>query len=109
MADLGSDAALIVTPEKLKETAGEIAPIISSMAQHFSTLSDIMKRTAGYWLGDAGNHYREAYLEKEELIEEMIKRLEEHPRDLMIMGGVYKEGEEYNKKLAGELPGDALS
>lgn len=38
----------------------------------------------------------------------IIKRLKEHPEDLLEMAGVYKEAEKTTTQIANSLPGDVI-
>lgn len=108
MANLGGNFTLRVTPEELKAVSAQVTPLITRMANDFSKLSDLMNRTAGYWIGDAGETYRKTYKDREAEIQEMIKRLQEHPADLLVMAGVYEQAENANVAASEPLPSDAI-
>ncbi len=85
---------LRVTPEVLRQKAGEFTDIIKDIQQHFNRAEEIAARTKGYWQGEAGTRDRESYVSYQEDIQYIIRRLEEHPADLLAMAGIYSETEQ---------------
>jgi len=82
-----------VSPEILNAKAQEVTGEIGQMKQLFSDIQDYVKKTQFYWIGEAGNLHRKMFEEKKEDIDTMIKRLEDHPRNLQQIAGVYEETE----------------
>ena len=82
-----------VSPEILNAKAQEVTGEIGQMKQLFSDIQDYEKKTQFDWIGEAGNLHRKMFEEKKEDINTMIKRLEDHPRNLERNAGVYKETE----------------
>lgn len=89
-----ADFALRVTPEVLRQKAGEFTDVIKDIQQRFRRVEEIAAKTKGYWLGEAGTRDRESYASYQEDIQYIIRRLEEHPRDLLAMAGIYSEAEQ---------------
>lgn len=98
-----ADMVLRVTPEILRQKADEFTGIIGDIQRHFNRVEEIAARTRGYWLGEAGTRDRESYASYQENIQFIIRRLEEHPADLLAMAGIYSQAEtsavEINAKL----------
>lgn len=89
-----ADFVLRVTPEALRQKAGEFTDIIQDIQRHFNRAEEIAAKTRGYWLGEAGTRDRESYASYQEDIQFIIRRLEEHPADLLAMAGIYSEAEQ---------------
>lgn len=108
MAIIG-DVQVKVNPAVLIEKAQSVSKNITSMANYFEQLNKIVSRTSYYWIGEAGELHRNIYQEQKMRIEEMIKRLKEHPADLMAMAQTYDNAEAAVRSIASELPGDIIS
>lgn len=93
----------------LNEKAQEVSRSITNMANCFEQLERIISRTSYYWIGEAGDLHRKIYQENREQIEEMFKRLKEHPTDLMTIAQTYAMAEQAVQSVAVELPGDIIS
>ena len=99
---------LKVTPEILNAKANEANGKINLIKQHFDSLEENVSRTKAYWIGEAGDMYRKLFEQEKESIEEIIKRLSEHPKDLQAIAQVYSDVELKAAEIAEELPGDVL-
>ena len=53
--------------------------------------------------------HRNIYKEQKAQVEEMLKRLREHPADLTAIAQTYENVESQLQSLAAELPGDIIS
>ena len=99
---------LKVTPEVLERKAGEFTSIIKDIQSHFDRIQQISSKTKGYWQGDAGDRDREGYVSFKEDTAYLLKRLREHPDDLLKMAGIYRKAETEAKKMAGQLKTDQI-
>lgn len=88
-----ADLVLRVTPEILEKKAEEFTGIISEIKEHFDQIEAISARTKGYWQGEAGDKDRAGYASYKDDINFIIRRLQEHPTDLLSMAGIYREAE----------------
>lgn len=88
-----ADMVLRVTPEVLQQKSGEFTDIIKQIRTHLDRVESISAKTKGHWQGDAGARDRESYASYKEDIQFIIRRLDEHPTDLLKMAGIYKETE----------------
>ena len=84
---------LRVTPQVLRQKAGEFTALINDIERRFRNIEDISDRTRGYWIGDAGDLDRQGYDSFQDDIAHMMKRLNEHPQDLLQMAGIYEQAE----------------
>ena len=88
-----ADLILRVTPETLEKKADEFTGIVNEIKNHFDQIESISSRTKGYWIGEAGDKDREGYSSYKDDINYIIRRLQEHPTDLMSMAGIYRATE----------------
>lgn len=95
------------TPEQLKEKADQVSQEIRAMTDAFGELAAVISRTSHYWIGEAGDHYRTLYTENKEEMEEMLKRLGEHPGRLLQKAQI-REQEEQSETRSVPLPGDII-
>lgn len=92
----------------LRNKADTVSKSISNMDKCLLQLQDIINRTSYYWIGEAGDLHRKMYKEQKPKIEEMMKRLKEHPADLLEMAGVYESAEARIQSISAELPNDVI-
>lgn len=108
MAIMG-DVQIKVDPAVLVSKAEAVSGSIGSMEQYYSELERIVSRTSYYWIGEAGDMHRNIYKEQKAQVEEMLKRMREHPADLTAIAQTYENVESQLQSLAAELPGDIIS
>ncbi len=101
------DIILKEAPEQFKEKADQVSQEISAMTDAFEELAAVISKTSHYWIGEAGDHYRMLYTENKEEIEEMLKRLEQHPGWLLQKAQV-SEPDGPDKTQPAPLPGDII-
>ncbi len=82
---------------------------IKNMESCFERLDAIVNRTGYYWMGEAADKHRALYRERKPQIEEMMRRLKEHPADLLAIAQNYEKAESSIRSMAAELPGDVIS
>ena len=89
---LGS-VTIRVTPERLKTQADEVSRRLRRVRQLFSETENVIARTRNYWIGEAGAAHWQAYINRKDEIEAMLRRLEAHPRNLLQISGNYEAAE----------------
>ena len=99
---------LRVTPETLEQKADEFSGVVREIKTHFERLESIASKTRGYWQGEAGTRGRESYASYQEDITFIIRRLNEHPADLLEMAGIYRAAEEAAKTVSAQLKTDLI-
>lgn len=104
----GSVTRFMVTWEELVKKGTEVAGKVSSIRRHFEELRALMDKSRGYWLGEAGDKYRQTYNNLDKEKEEILKRLEEHPRDLVAIARKFYQVEIEIEQMIQELPGNVL-
>ena len=97
-----------VRPEILIAKAGELKREVSGMEGDFNQIRELVNHSRNYWLGDAGEAHRHAFELDYEEIEKILRRLNEHPRDLESIALTYMGVEQEVKEVAGSLPGDVI-
>ena len=104
----GGDVVIKVGPEVLVEKSQEVSASIRKMASCFEDLERIINRTNYYWIGEAGDMHRSLYQEQKENVDEMIRRLKEHPQDLLTIAQNYVQTEQAVEAVANRLSGNAI-
>ena len=102
-----NDIILKEAPERLREKAGQVSWEVRAMTDAFEELAAVISKTSHYWIGEAGDHYRTLYTENKEEIEEMLKRLEQHPGWLLQKAQI-SEPDGGDKTQPVPLPGDII-
>lgn len=97
-----------VKTEELVAKADSVTNYIGKVSTSFESIAAIIKRTENYWIGDAGDLHRKIYNDEKANIEEMFRKMKEHPKDLKAIAGVYTEAENTITNIANELPGDLI-
>ena len=105
----GIDSVTVkVTPEIFVPQAQEVRRLGNDMKQHFQVLKDTMARTRSYWIGEAGDLHRKLYDEQKEHVDYMLRRLLEHPDNLLAISENYKVAEKTNVASATALDVDII-
>lgn len=103
-----ADIQLRVSPDELKNKAGEITKQIQQMERNWNQLCELVNASKVYWEGDAGEHHRKLVKENEKDVQLILKRLKEHPEDLLEMAGIYISAEEQASEIANRLPDNVI-
>ena len=97
-----------VSPEVLVKQAEEVRQLGRDMKKCFQTLQNTIERTKGYWIGDAGELHRKLYDDHKDAVEQMLRRLLEHPDDLLAISENYKSAEKNNRESTTVLDVDVI-
>ncbi len=98
-----SDFIIKVSTEEMIRQSNEIEKTVGEIKTQFENISRLAEGSARYWEGEAENLHLSSFRRISESHEEIIRRLSEHPRDLMTMAGIYAEGEEKSSEDANSL------
>lgn len=90
----GDGVEILVTPEILDEKAEEVKNISDQMEQIFEDIQNKVDRTRSYWVGEAADAHREAFKKQKTTINDILKRLREHPVDLQKIAKTYRGTEQ---------------
>lgn len=107
MAIIGS-VELLVTPEQLNVKAGEVEKLVANMRTRFENMKTLVDKSSGYWVGEAGDLHRQNYANQKDNIDNILRRLAEHPGDLRTIAQTYTAVELKTQEIAANLPGDVL-
>lgn len=99
---------LKVTPDVLKTQSQTIQNEIRNIEKQWSNIETLIKRSKGYWEGDASQQHIKYYEEVKDSVLEAIKRLKEHPNDLLKMAGIYDSAEKKSAGLTNYLPDEVI-
>ena len=95
---------LKVKPQELKSKANSISSSISSVEKELNNIGNVILGKKKYWEGDASNQHQKYYSTIQEDIPNVLNRLKEHPKELLVMADIYDDAEETNEQLANTLP-----
>lgn len=90
---MNGNLILRVTPETLENKAEEFSDVVKEIRTHFDRIESVSAKTKGYWQGEAGSTDRESFASYKDSISFLLRRLEEHPEDLLAMAGIYRSAE----------------
>lgn len=99
-----SEITIKVSSAELKSKAREIKKQISVIKQNWESLKKTVENSTTYWEGNASDMHQSKLKKQVEAVERVLKRLGEHPTDLLEMAGIYEEVEETVKQKVTELP-----
>lgn len=99
---------LKVKPQELKSKASTISSSISRVEKELNSIGNVILGTKKYWEGDASDQHQKYYSTIQEDIPNVLKRLKEHPKELLAMADIYDDAEETNEELANALPVDII-
>ena len=108
MAGIGS-VAVKVSQEVLVTQAEEVRRLGNDMKKRFELLEETMDRTKNYWIGEAGELHRKLYNEQKDDVAQMLRRLLEHPDDLLAISENYRVAESRNVQSASALDANLIS
>lgn len=103
-----SSAILKVSTDKMKSKSEEIQGYVNTIETNWNLLYERVTNTKLYWLGEAGDYHRNSLKDDKNDMDKLIKKLKEHPKDLLTMAGIYEEAEKKAKELANALPSDVI-
>lgn len=102
------DIQLKVNPTELKNKSSEITGLIENIVRQYEEIKTICSKSATYWESDAAEAFRNYIASIDGDMQEVIKRLGEHPNDLLNMAGLYEQNEINLIEIAEMLPTDVI-
>lgn len=105
---MAAEFVLKVTPETLKSKAKEITDQISRLETGWNKISTTITNSKIYWEGEASDMHQGYRKEAEPDVKTILKRLREHPTDLLNMANLYEEAEQKATEIANALPTDII-
>lgn len=99
---------LKVDTNQMKAKANQVSNEVKQIETQWRNLQNVVKASKGYWQGDASNEHQKYLKEVSDDVEKIIRRMKEHPVDLMKMAGIYVAAENDAKSLSGKLPDNVI-
>jgi len=103
-----ADITVKVESAVLRAAADNVSTLARALGDDFDRLQDLVRLTNRYWLGAAGDQYRQEFAEEKKQTDEILTLLREYPKDLLTMAGLYEEAERTNIQTSSALPSDIL-
>ena len=100
---------LLVTPEEMERTAGELDGVRGQVESITQQMLDEARNMTAVWEGEASNAFITKFNTLEDDMRRMGNMVREHVSDLRDMAGIYKNAEAQNEAEAQALPSDAIS
>ncbi len=97
-----------VRPDVLITQAEEVRRLANDMKAKFAEMDETLRKTNGYWIGEAGNIHRKLYNDQKDDIDKLLRRLSEHPNDLLVISQNYSLAERSNVDTSNSLPSDVI-
>jgi hypothetical protein len=97
-----------VSTEVLEAAAGQVETDVRRLDTVFDEVLQLVRCTAEYWIGNAGDSCRESILRSQEHISTVRSRLYEYPADLLAMAGIYHNAENENAETPAALADDII-
>lgn len=105
---MAATGSLLVTPEKLIETAGEFSTCMNQVQTLTTNMTDLVKNTSAFWSGEAATAFVNKFNELQDDIQKIHNMINEHVTDLNEMAKIYQEAERKSQEIAGALSGNVL-
>lgn len=99
---------LKVSLDQMKSKSTEVTGQIKEIESNWKELKRVVNGSKSYWQGEASDLHRKYLKESETEVNQIIKRLKEHPSDLLKMLGIYQSAEKQAQQLANSLPEDVI-
>ena len=99
---------LKVKPAELESKAQQISVSVKNIKKQFQVLEGVVKGSRNYWEGSAEKAHQRYYKDISEDADDIIKRLGEHPVDLLKMAGIYKEADAGALEKGSTLPDNVI-
>lgn len=106
---MAENVYLKVNPETMDLKAGEIEGRIQKIEQKWKSLYQKTLEVAAFWEGESSDAEWKDIRYIQDDMEQILKRLREHPSDLRQMAGIYKETEKGAAQVSSALKAGFIS
>lgn len=100
---------LKVSTDTMVSKANEITGQINTVERNWIKMKNLVKNTKIYWQGEASEAHQKSFQQIEESGDKLLRRLREHPGDLLKMADIYIETEKAAQSRASALPQNIIS
>lgn len=105
---MAGNVQLKVSPDVMRNQAQAIKGEIQKIEAEWKRIEETIARSKYYWQGEASNIHQKSYHKIKTEVQEVTRRLKEHPADLFEMAGVYIKAENEAVQSANALPEDVI-
>lgn len=105
---MASGIILKVEPSVLISQSNQVSAEINKIERYWSNIQNYVSKTKSYWEGDASNLHQRYFNDLKNDVNQIIKRLKEHPKDLLEMAKLYEQAEREASSLSISLPSDVI-
>lgn len=106
---MSDEVQIKVSPNVLRQKAESIEEQIELISGNWEALKQTVIGLRSYWTGEASSFHQKEFASYTKEIDELLKKLEKYPIDLMTMAGVYQKTESIADGIASLLSGDVIS
>ena len=99
-----SNCTIKVSSEVLLQKSTEVTNQVKRIKGYFEELRNLLEKTEAYWISERGDGIRQEYISKQDEITRIVKRLEEHPIDLVNIAQNYSATELKIQETIQSLP-----
>lgn len=96
---ISHDAVIQVSTSELASAAATLKERIQTAKASYGNVMTIVQNTQRYWIGEAGDEHRRAFLDQQDDIDQILARLTEHHDDLLKIAGIYEPLEQKTKEI----------
>ena len=103
------EATIRADEAKLRAISARIGQRIERIEKAMQAISEQVRMSADFWEGEASEIHRKKFTAVETDTRQTITKLKTHPRHLLEMAGVYREGENTAQGMTQALSGHVIS
>lgn len=97
-----------VNTSALRNAASEVLSMAELLQNDFNALQSCVKKTSRYWIGPAGDRYRQDFVAEKADMSAMLEVLHKYAVDILSMAGLYEQAEKDVARSGEALPTDIL-
>lgn len=103
-----TDIRLKVNTEQIKKQATLVSDEIRETERMWRMIQRKFESSQKYWVGEASKKHQQ-YIKKATVeVDHLLKRMKEHPVELLKVAGVYDKAEKSARSMSGKLPNDVI-
>lgn len=80
-------AELVIHPEEIRTEAGNLSEAIEAIEGAVRNIEGLVNGSSSFWEGIAADRHRTAWSQMQESFQTVIKKLKEHPAELLETAG----------------------
>lgn len=105
---MASGIVLKVPPDELIRQAQQVQTELNQLEREWTNIGNVVMRSKSYWSGKASQKHQKYYqsIKGETMV--MIRRLKEHPKELLQMANLYDKTEKMIEEQSRGLPDEII-